>query len=287
MISRFNSSFKATLKAVLVAALLSPATLLTAEENATDKTFEALGYAMGMQMRLNAGFSNEELSAIFQGMRMAAQDEDQPADFENLIRQAQGAYMQRMQQFQMQQMARAQEAAADNRAVAEEFLADLDEQDGIQQTGSGLRYLIIEEGSDTRPTDQDSVLVSYRGTLIDGREFDSNNSARFNLGGVIPGFREGLKLLGEGGKAKLYVPAELGYGDNPAAPGSIIEPGSLLIFDVQLVRITDEQQARPERPSTNPRQPGSPGPGPRGTPPPPPSSPPPPPPEGLSTPQRN
>ncbi|MCC5835173.1 MAG: FKBP-type peptidyl-prolyl cis-trans isomerase [Opitutales bacterium] len=287
MTSRFNCSFKATLKAVLVGALLCPTIWVSAEEQASDETFEALGYAMGMQMRLNAGFSNDELTALFQGMRNAADDKEPGANFEDLIRQAQGVYMQRMQNFQMQQMARAQETAAANKEEAEAFLADLDEQNGIQQTDSGLRVLIIEEGSDTRPTDRDSVLVSYRGTLIDGREFDSNDSARFSLSGVIPGFREGLKLLGEGGKAKIYVPSELGYGNNPAAPGSIIEPGSLLIFDVHLVRINDERQARPERPSTSPRQQGSPGPGPRGTPPPPPSSPPPPPPEGLTPPQRN
>lgn len=286
MTSRFNCSLKATLKTVLVSALISPAALMAADDSASSETFEALGYAMGMQMRLNAGFSDEELSSLFQGMRNAAQGEEPRDDFDALIRQAQGVYMQRMQSFQMREMQRAQETAAANREEAEAFLANLDEQEGIQQTSSGLRYLIIEEGNENRPGDGDSVLVSYRGTLIDGREFDSNNSARFNIGGVIPGFREGLKLLGEGGKAKLYIPAELGYGDNPSAPGSIIEPGSLLIFDVQLVRLNEERQARPERPSTSPRS-SSPGPGPRGTPPPPPTSPPPPPPEGLTPPQRN
>lgn len=281
------SSFRAAFHTILIAGVLSPGWLVAEDRTDTDEAvFEALGYAMGMQMRLNAGFSETELDALFDGMTRAATGAGEPDGFDAAIREAQNIYMQRVQTFQMRQQAEAQEIAAANREKAEAFLADLDEQEGIEQSDSGLRYRIIDEGSDERPGPDDTVLVSYRGTLVDEREFDSNAGARFPVSGVIPGFSEGLQMLGEGGKAKLYVPPDIGYGDNPQPPGSPIEPGSLLIFDVHLVRIEDEAQPAPQRPSTRPGGRGRPSGAPSEQPPPPPSSPPPPPPDDFEQPTR-
>jgi FKBP-type peptidyl-prolyl cis-trans isomerase FkpA len=84
---------------------------------------------------------------------------------------------------------------------------------------------MIEEGTGKSPADSDRVKVNYKGTLIDGREFDANDNADFMVNRVVPGFSEGLQLLKEGGKIKLYIPSELGYGDRPARPGQRYRTG--------------------------------------------------------------
>lgn len=249
--------------------------------DANEAAFVSMGYAMAMQMRLNAGFSEQELDQIFKGMSLAAAGADEPEGFQDAIQQAQGIYMQRMQELQIREQQEAQQLAAGNKAEGAAFLAALDEDEGIQKTDSGLRYRVIEEGTGESPGPNDRVVVSYRGTLIDGREFDSNGGAEFAVNGVVPGFGEGLQLMREGGKIKLYIPSDLAYGDGPQRPGSIIEPGSTLIFDVQLVRISPPQGSRPAMtPPPGARPQGGPpagGPPRRDIPPPPNYTPPPPP----------
>lgn len=110
----------------------------------------------------------------------------------------------------------------------------------IVTLASGLQYKILNEGSATKPTPDDEVEVHYRGTLLDGRVFDSSHdrgqSAKFTLSHVIPGWIEGLQLIGEGGKIMLYVPSSMAYGER-GAPGSIIEPNAMLIFEVELLKV--------------------------------------------------
>ena len=111
---------------------------------------------------------------------------------------------------------------------------------GIVTLASGLKYKIEREGSDTKPTTVDEVEVNYKGTLLDGRVFDSSydrgQSIKFALNRVIPGWTEGLQLIGEGGKITLYLPSDLAYGER-GAPGSIIEPNATLIFEVELLKV--------------------------------------------------
>lgn len=231
------------ISAVGLTAILAP---ISAEDSEpiNEKAFKAMGYAMAMQMRLNAGFTEKELDHIFSGIRLAASGGDEPEAFETALGEAQGIYMQRMQAFQAREQAKAIELAESNKRTGQQFLAQLDQDEEVQKTESGLRYRIIEEGEGAKPGPNDKVVVSYRGTLIDGTEFDSNGSAEFPVNGVVPGFSEGLQLMKEGGKIKLYIPSELAYGDGPQRPGSIIEPGSTLIFDVQLVRISPPANAQ-------------------------------------------
>ena len=110
----------------------------------------------------------------------------------------------------------------------------------MQSTESGLHYKVLEPGSDAKPTMEDAVLVHYKGTLIDGTQFDSSYDrgapAEFPLNGVVQGFGEGLTKIGAGGKIILYIPSELGYGNNPR-PGGAIKPGDTLIFECELVEI--------------------------------------------------
>jgi len=128
--------------------------------------------------------------------------------------------------------------AEKNKVKSDEFLAKNRTAEGIQVTSSGLQYKIAEAGSGNAPKAEDTVVVNYRGTLIDGTEFDSsfkrNQPAEFPLNGVIPGWTEGLQLLKKGGKATFYVPPELGYGDRSRQN---IPANAVLIFDVELLDV--------------------------------------------------
>ncbi|WP_397592595.1 FKBP-type peptidyl-prolyl cis-trans isomerase [Sphingorhabdus sp.] len=109
----------------------------------------------------------------------------------------------------------------------------------VVTTPSGLRYKIMEAGEGPNPTDNDVVLVSYKGMLKDGTVFDQNPQAGFPVTGVVPGFSEGLKIMQRGGKYRLWIPADLGYGPedqrNPQTGEVAIPGGSELTFDVELL----------------------------------------------------
>ncbi len=129
-----------------------------------------------------------------------------------------------------------------NRAKGAAFLADNKQNDGVIETPSGLQYKITAAGDDVKPAAEDMVTVHYRGTTIDGTEFDSSFArgmpATFSLQSVIAGWTEGLQVIGQGGKATLYIPADLAYGDR--SPSTKIRPGSTLIFDVELIAVDRE-----------------------------------------------
>ena len=134
---------------------------------------------------------------------------------------------------------RVEYAKAYNSAEGKKFLADNLRKEGVQQTASGLQYKIIEPGNDVKPAAEDTVTVRYRGTLLDGTVFDEtpadSDPIEFTLNRVIPGWQEGLQLIGEGGKAQLFIPAELAYGERGA--GDSIQPNATLIFDVELISV--------------------------------------------------
>jgi FKBP-type peptidyl-prolyl cis-trans isomerase len=121
----------------------------------------------------------------------------------------------------------------------QKFLKENATKEGVKTTASGLQYKIVKEGAGKSPAATDTVLVHYRGTLLDGTEFDSsykrNEPISFPLNRVIPGWTEGLQLLKEGGKAILYIPSKLAYGENGA--GGIIGPNETLIFEVELLKV--------------------------------------------------
>ena len=124
------------------------------------------------------------------------------------------------------------------KAEGDKFLAANKKKAGVEETESGLQYKIIEAGNDVKPAPEDTVFVTYKGTLIDGKVFDETaegaDPVNFTLNNVVAGWREGLQLIGEGGHIELYVPADLAYGEQ-GRPG--IDPNSVLIFDVNLVRV--------------------------------------------------
>ena len=124
--------------------------------------------------------------------------------------------------------------AAFNLAKEREFLAANAKKENVDTTASGLQYTIIAPGADEKIAAEDTVWVNYKGTLLDGTVFDENDSTKFIANRVIRGWTEGLGLLGEGGKATLYIPAELAYGERG---NRNIEPNSTLIFDVEVLKV--------------------------------------------------
>ena len=141
-------------------------------------------------------------------------------------------------------------AAAKNKADGEAFLAANKSKEGVVTTDSGLQYKTIKEGGGPSPAATDTVTVNYKGTLIDGKEFDSGNGISFPLNGVIKGWTEGLQVMKAGGSTRFFIPSDLAYG--PSGPPNI-GPNSTLIFDVDLLSIKGKEQA-----SANPATPAAP-----------------------------
>jgi FKBP-type peptidyl-prolyl cis-trans isomerase FklB len=130
-------------------------------------------------------------------------------------------------------------AAVDNKKEGEEFLAENKKKEGVVTLPSGLQYKILKAGEGKKPTDTDMVEVHYRGTLINGTEFDSSHRkgqpVSFKLQGVIPGWREALKLMPAGSKWQIFIPPQLAYGERGS--GAVIGPNAMLIFEVELLAI--------------------------------------------------
>ncbi len=124
--------------------------------------------------------------------------------------------------------------AAKNLAEGKAFLAKNALKENVDTTASGLQYTIVAEGAEYKIAPQDTVWVNYKGTLLDGTVFDENDSTMFVANRVIKGWTEGLGLLGEGGKATLYIPADLAYGERGNRG---IAPNSTLIFDVEVLKV--------------------------------------------------
>ncbi len=246
-----------------------------------------MGYAMAQSLNLNLGFSDDELSQIFDGMKLAASGAEEPEGFRENMPYAMALYNAKRQEQRAKEEAEAAKLAEAQIAAANAFFEELEKNPNVQKTESGLRYEIIEAGSEKKATATDRVKVNYRGTLIDGTEFDAQmdaaNPAQFSVRGVVKGFGEGLQLVGEGGRIKLYIPSDLGYGNRPPPSGKI-RPGDALIFDVIVKEVSaPPARAVTPRPPAGARPPGpppnfTPPPPPNVTPPPPPSTPPPPPP---------
>jgi len=146
-----------------------------------------------------------------------------------------------------QQQEKAQQAAAANKTEGEAFLAANKSKDGVVTLPSGLQYKILTAGTGPKPTASDSVKCNYRGTLIDGKEFDSSykrgQPATFAVGQVIKAWTEALQLMPVGSKWQLFVPSSLGYGERGA--GAEIGPNATLIFEVELLSI--EEKAKDEK----------------------------------------
>jgi len=200
-----------------------------------DSLSYSLGYLYGENLS-NEGVEDINFNNFIAGFNRALNKEDAELnDFEMQMT------LQRFQQeLQEQQTARREEQSEINTQAGSEFLVENAAKEDILETDSGLQYRVVEEGTGERPTEESEVEVHYRGKLLDGREFDSSyergEPTTFPVNRVIPGWTEGLQLMREGATYEFFIPAELAYGSNPPR-GSIIEPGAVLVFEVELIEV--------------------------------------------------
>jgi len=141
-----------------------------------------------------------------------------------------------------------EQAEAGKKAAAEgaAFLAENAKKAGVTTTASGLQYMVVKPGAGRSPGPNDTVTVNYRGTLVNGQQFDSSydrgEPVTFPVNGVIAGWTEALQLMKEGAQYKLFIPPNLAYGDRGA--GGVIPPGATLIFDVELLKVGPPQAGK-------------------------------------------
>jgi FKBP-type peptidyl-prolyl cis-trans isomerase FklB len=147
-------------------------------------------------------------------------------------------------QVRKEQEEKMEAASAANKKAGDDFLAANKTKDGVTTLPSGLQYKILKQGTGPKPTATDSVVCNYRGTLIDGTEFDSSykrgQPATFPVNRVIKGWTEALQLMPVGSTWQLFVPADLAYGPHPPSPA--IGPNSTLVFEVELLSIKPKGQ---------------------------------------------
>ncbi len=140
-----------------------------------------------------------------------------------------------------------------NKKEAAAFFADNAKKEGVTALPDGLQYKVLKAGTGAKPADSDTVVLQYRGTLLNGKEFDSSfttgEPATFQVGALIPGFREALKLMPVGSTWQFFIPSELAYGELGA--GEVIGPNAALIFQIELISI-DPKVGRPAAPGAPP-----------------------------------
>ena len=184
------------------------------------KNFKQHGVEVDVNMMIKG--MKDELS----GKKLLLSDDE--------LRKTMTAYQQELRRKQMQER---KVAALDKKKEGDAFLAENKKKEGVVTLPNGLQYKILKAGEGKKPTAEDTVEVKYRGTLIDGKEFDSSGAATrtFKVKEIIPGWREALQLMPVGSKWQLVVPPELAYGEK--GMGQAIMPNATLIFEVELVGI--------------------------------------------------
>ena len=214
---------------------VSPVFAKDKEELKTDK--EKISYALGMNMGtgLKQNSLDVDVDIVAKGIK------DVVSGGKTLLTEQEArdiiTALQKDMQAKMQEKAKV--SAEKNKKEGEAFLAANGKKEGVKTLPDGLQYKVITEGKGKSPKETDTVTVHYRGTLIDGTEFDSSykrkEPATFPVNGVIKGWTEALQLMKEGSKWQLFIPANLAYGERGA--GNMIGPNAVLIFEVELIKI--------------------------------------------------
>ena len=215
--------------------------------NSTDN--QKVGYSFGFLMgKSNAeAITDLDIEKFFAGFRDGYSQKASRLT-EDDMRKTLIAYKERHDAEAMKEI---QKLGADNEAKGAAFLAENGKKTGITTTASGLQYEVIKAGTGAAPTAEDQVQVHYEVKMLDGTVFDSSiargQPITFPLAGVIAGWTEGLQLMKEGGKSRLFIPAKLAYGETGA---SSIPPNSVLVFDVELLKVIkagSEEKAEPAK----------------------------------------
>ncbi len=223
-----NSYLIALFMSMTVMAHAADSTLSTLEQKAS--------YSFGADFikRLEAQGIKLDSKALTRGINDA--DSGELSLSEEEMAQSKQAYLQQLRE----ELAKKQKAAGEKNLVeGKAFLAANAKKEGVITTASGLQYKIIKPGTGATPTADDTVETHYKGTLIDGREFDSSykrgQTASFPVKGVIKGWTEALQLMKVGAKWELYIPSDIAYGATKRS--ELIQPNSTLIFELELIAI--------------------------------------------------
>jgi FKBP-type peptidyl-prolyl cis-trans isomerase len=220
------------------AGTLLAAALLTGNALATELETDAqkLGYIIGMDIgsSLKQQGADLDLDSLFDAIRATYNGEPLAMTPEEAATAREAFIAKRRAEAEAER----QTAGAANAAEGDKFLLENRAKEGVQVTDSGLQYKVIQMGEGAKPAATDRVTVHYRGTLLNGEEFDSsysrNQPMTFQLDQVIPGWTEGVQLMPVGSKFMFYIPPNLAYGPNGGGP---IGPNATLIFEVELLGI--------------------------------------------------
>jgi FKBP-type peptidyl-prolyl cis-trans isomerase FklB len=225
----------------------SPAASPAASSAFTDEK-DKLSYSIGVDIGRTLKKLQLDLnqSVLTQGVADILTDKP-PVMTDAELQQTLQGFQQKMMEKQQAAMSKKQEemkaASSTNKVAGKKFLDDNAKKAGVKTTASGLQFKVLKEGSGAKPKEDDVVETEYRGTTIDGKEFDSSQKnggpVSFPVNGVIKGWTEALQLMPIGAEWEIYVPAELAYGDEGA--GEDIAPGSTLIFNVKLLSIKKKE----------------------------------------------
>ncbi|MAY35510.1 MAG: hypothetical protein CMN84_05340 [Spongiibacteraceae bacterium] len=204
-----------------------------------DSEMEKVSYSFGVDLGKRIGENMElDVAAFSAGVSDGIEGGELQMSEEDMMATLQGYQQKKMAEMQ----AEAEQEATLNQQASEAFLAANAEKDGVVVLDSGLQYKVLEAGEGAKPAADDTVEVHYRGTLIDGTEFDSSyargESITFPVGGVIAGWTEALQLMPVGSKWELYIPSDLAYG--PGGTQGVIGPNQALVFEVELLGIEED-----------------------------------------------
>ncbi|MGB2626530.1 MAG: FKBP-type peptidyl-prolyl cis-trans isomerase N-terminal domain-containing protein [Candidatus Acidiferrum sp.] len=228
-----------------------PAPLLLKTEK--DKASYAIGMSMAKGMKAQG--VDIDPAILARGLKDGLAGKPQLTDD-----QAQAALAELQKTVRAQQEAKAKIEADVNKKEGDAFLAANKAQSGVVTLPSGLQYKVLKSGTGAKPTKDDTVVCNYKGTLLNGKEFDSSykrgQAATFPVSQVIPGWTEALQLMPVGSKWQLWIPANLAYG--PRAAGPDITPNSTLVFEVELESIAPKTEPKADQSRSDEPKPGQP-----------------------------
>ena len=222
---------------IVIAALFAASTAFSQDKTQLKDERDKVSYSIGLDIGNTFKKQNMDINtdALMSGLKDATSGA-KPQMTDEEMKATMAGYSKKMME---KQSAVAKEAGAKNAAEGEKFLAENKGKEGVKTTASGLQYKVIKEGTGPSPKETDTVETHYRGTLLDGTEFDSsyarNEPATFPVNRVIKGWTEALQMMKVGSKYELYIPASLAYGERGA--GQEIGPNSTLKFEVELLGI--------------------------------------------------